>query len=154
MKPITVSITVQRPVDEVFDHLDVLANHLPFNDHYMADAELSGPATGPGGRMRFRLLTPGRSEWLDLETVEARRPTLLVERTTGAGGKRRGRGTYRLQPDGAGATTVTFELATEAMPAYEKPLAPLARRWMVKQLERAMARLKDQVEAAPQARAA
>jgi Polyketide cyclase / dehydrase and lipid transport len=149
MKPISVSTTVQRPIEEVFDHLDVLANHLPFNDHYMADAQLSGPPTGAGGRMRFRLLSPGRSEWLDLETVEAQRPTLLVERSVGAGGKRRGRGTYRLQPAGPDATTVTFELVSEAMPVYERPLAPLARRWMSRQLERAMQRMTEQIESVP-----
>jgi len=148
MKPITVSVLVERPRQEVFDHLDVLANHLPFNDHYMTDGELSGPPTGPGGHLRFRLRAPGRSEWLDLDTVTSQAPELLVERTVGAGGRRRGRGTYRLEDAGDGATRVTFELVTEAAPAYERPLAPLARRWMVRQLERAMQRLAAQVEAA------
>jgi hypothetical protein len=154
MKTITAGTTVDRPRDEVYAFLDVLANHVPFNDHYMADAQLSGPATGPGGRMRARILAPGRSEWFDLETVEAREPELLVERTVAAGGKRRTRGTYRLDEAGPDATRVTFELVTEAAPAYEKPFAPFARRWMVKQLDRAMARLKQQIEAEPAARAA
>jgi hypothetical protein len=149
MKPITVSTTVQRPRDEVFAHLDVLANHLPFNDHYMADAQLSGPPTGPGGKMCARILAPGRSQWFDLETVTAQAPSLLVERTVAAGGRRRTRGTYRLAEAGPDATTVTFELVTEAEPALDKPLAPLARRWMVKQLDKAMVRLKEQVETAP-----
>ena len=154
MKPIIVRTTVERPRDEVYAFLDVLANHVPFNDHYMADAELSGPATGPGGRMHARVLAPGRSEWFDLETIEAREPSLLIERTVAAGDKRRTRGTYRLDEAGPGATRVTFEFVTEAAPAYDKPFAPFARRWLVKQLERAMARLKGQVEAAPAARAA
>jgi multidrug efflux pump subunit AcrA (membrane-fusion protein) len=149
MKPITVSTTVQRPRDEVFAHLDVLANHVPFNDHYMADPELSGPATGAGGRMHARILAPGRSQRFDLETITAQAPDLLVERTVAAGGKRRTRGTYRLAEAGAEATTVTFELVVEAEPAIDKPLAPLARRWMAKQLQRAMDRLKEQVETAP-----
>lgn len=148
MKPIAVTITVQRPRDEVFAHLDVLANHVPFNDHYMADAQLSGPATGPGGRMRARILAPGRSQWFDLETLTAEAPSLLVERTVAAGGRRRTRGTYRLAEAGPDATTVTFELVTEAEPALDKPLAPLARRWLVKQLDRAMERLKAQLESA------
>jgi hypothetical protein len=149
MKPITVSTTVARPRDEVFAHLDVLANHVPFNDHYMADAELSGPATGAGGRMHARILAPGRSQWFDLETVTAQAPELLVERTVAAGGRRRTRGTYRLAEAGLEATTVTFELVVEAEPVLDKPLAPLARRWMVQQLHRAMERLKEQVETAP-----
>jgi hypothetical protein len=149
MKPITVSTTVRRPRDEVFAHLDVLANHVPFNDHYMADARLSGPATGPGGKMHARVLAPGRSQWFDLETITAQAPSLLVEQTVAAGGRRRTRGTYRLDEAGPDATTVTFELVVEAEPALDKPLAPLARRWMVKQLEKAMDRLKEQVEAAP-----
>jgi hypothetical protein len=148
MKPITVSTTVRRPREEVFAFLDVLANHIPFNDHYMADAELSGPATGPGGHLRARVLAPGRSEWFELETIESDAPGRLVERTVAAGGRRRTRGTYRIEPAGADATSVTFELVTEAMPAYEKLLSPLVRGWMVKQLERAMARLTEQAEAA------
>ena len=41
--PVTVSIEVPQPQREVFDFLDVMANHEPFTDHLMRDWELSGP---------------------------------------------------------------------------------------------------------------
>ncbi|WP_187369119.1 SRPBCC family protein [Baekduia soli] len=148
MKPITVSIRIDRPRREVFEHLDVLANHLPFCDHFMADGQLSGPASGPGGRLRFRALTPGRGEWMDLEVCEAHAPERIVERTRGAGGRRVTRGSYVLREAGPAATEVEFELVTERAPAHERALAPMARRWLARQNAIAMTRLKAQIEGA------
>jgi hypothetical protein len=48
MKPITVSVVVDRPREEVFAHLDMLANHEAFTDHFMHDFTFSGPAAGVG----------------------------------------------------------------------------------------------------------
>ena len=43
MKPIHVSVHVDRPREEVFAFLDVLANHEQFCDHMLVDWTLSGP---------------------------------------------------------------------------------------------------------------
>ena len=52
-KPVTVSVNVPQAREQVFDFLDLMANHEPFNDHLMRDWELSGPAA------RRRLEGPG-----------------------------------------------------------------------------------------------
>ena len=44
MKPVRVSTEVPFPREEVFDFLDVTANHEPFTDHVLRDWEYSGPA--------------------------------------------------------------------------------------------------------------
>jgi carbon monoxide dehydrogenase subunit G len=153
MKPVAVSITVDRPREEVYAHLDVLANHEAFTDHILRDWELSGPATGVGARVKMTVKAPGRSERVELTVIEAQEPSTIVERTVGAGGKRVTRGTYRLAEAGPGRTRVEFEIAGEAIPPAERLLNPLTRAWLRKQNARAMERLKAQLEAAP-ARAA
>ena len=46
MKPVTVRTRVSRPAAEVYDHLDVLANHEAFVDHLLAKAPSDRPS-GP-----------------------------------------------------------------------------------------------------------
>ena len=41
--PVTVAIDVPHPREQVFDFLDVMANHEAFNDHLMTDWRLEGP---------------------------------------------------------------------------------------------------------------
>jgi hypothetical protein len=52
------------------------------------------------------------------------------------------------KPAGGGATQVSFEMLAEAMPAYERPLAPLMARFVRRQNAKAMERLKEQLERA------
>ena len=59
MKPVTVSIKVPQSPDEVFEYLDVLANHEQFTDHFLVDWETSGPERGVGARARMRVKKPG-----------------------------------------------------------------------------------------------
>jgi hypothetical protein len=154
MKPVISTVTIDRPRREVFDHLDVLANHEAFTDHFLRDWQLSGPERGVGGKLRARVSALGRTEDVELEVVEVQAPSLIAEVTLAAGGKRRTRGTYRLRDAGPARTHVTFELAFEAQPAMERLAAPLGRRWVAKMNDRAMARLKEQLEGAPAAAAA
>src|SRR5690242_12852069 len=110
MKPIESSVTVNRPIEEVYAHLDVLANHEAFNDHYLVDWELSGPATGVGAKVRMRVKAPGRSDEVELTVIEAERPTRNVEESVGAGGRRRSRGAYALREVDPSTTEVRFTL--------------------------------------------
>jgi uncharacterized membrane protein len=146
MKPIVVETTVNRPVEEVYDFLEPLANHEAFTDHFLTDWRVSGPERGVGSEVRVKV-KPGGDE-LTITLVEAVRPERTVEQTVGAGGKRRSRGTYRLAPAGEGATRVRFEVVTEAMPAYERVVAPLLNAFVRRQNARAMERLKAQLEGA------
>ena len=64
MKPINVSITVDRPRDEVYEYLDVLANHEAFCDHFLSDWSVSGPAGGVGAKVRVKAKAPGPETWI------------------------------------------------------------------------------------------
>jgi Polyketide cyclase / dehydrase and lipid transport len=144
MKPITVSVVVDRPREEVFTHLDVLANHEAFTDHFLQDWTLSGPPAGVGAKARLR----SRNDWMDLEVLESQAPVRTVERTVGAGGKRVTRGTYTLTEQPGGRTLVEFELVYEQGPASERMAAPLVRAMLRRANERTMERLREVLEPA------
>jgi hypothetical protein len=93
MKPVEVSTVINRPIAEVYEHLDVLANHEAFTDHFLVDWRLHGPASGVGAAVKMRVRAPGRTEEVELTVIEAQRPVRTVEETVGAGGRRRTRGT-------------------------------------------------------------
>ena len=101
-KPVTVSIDLPQPRVKVYEHLDVLANHEPFNDHLMRDWQLSGPPSGVGAVARVRTKALGVSDVVDIEVIEAVAAERIVERNTAAKAGRVGQGTYVLadRPDG------------------------------------------------------
>lgn len=148
MKPITVSASVARPREEVFDFLDVLANHAGFNDHMFTEWSFSGPERGVGAKGRARINAPASREWAEFEVVESERPGRTVEEGLSANGKRRTRGTYRLAEREGGGTDISFELAWEAAPRSERLFPPLSRAFMHRALGKAMRRLAEQLEAA------
>jgi uncharacterized membrane protein len=142
MKPRTVSVTVDRPREEVFALLSDLREHERFTDHFLVDF------SGEPGHVRARAKVPGPAQWADIALIEQEEPSRLVERAVAAGGRRETRGTYRLEPTAAGdATHVTFSFETVRTPLAERPLAPLLGRWVHRQNARAMQRLKAVAEA-------
>lgn len=146
MKPVTVSTTVSKPRPEVFEFLDLLANHEGFMDHLFVDWSFSGPPRGVGAKARARVNAPGSREWAEFEVVEAQAPERLVEDGVSANGKRRTRGTYRLEELPEGGTKISFELAWSAVPRSERLIPPLARRFIRRANGRAMRRLAKQLE--------
>jgi hypothetical protein len=128
LKPVVAEIEVQRTPEEVFDHLDVLADHERFTDHFLVDWTVSGPRSGVGARARMRLRKPGPADWLEMVVVEAERPTRSVEESVSGKGRRLTRGTYRLAPTAAGGTVVTFTLEWLRAPLADRLMAPLTRR--------------------------
>lgn len=145
MQPVTVTTVVQRPIAEVYDHLDVLGNHEAFTDHFMVDWELAGPPRGVGAKLRANVKAMGTKQPIDLEVYEAQAPTRIVERTVAAGGKRVTRGTYVLEPEGEDATKVSFEIAYEQTPFGDRIAAPMIRSVLRKMNQRAMDRLAEQL---------
>jgi len=151
MKPITVSVRVDRPREEVFSFLDVLANHEAFTDHMLVDWTLSGQPAGVGARARMRAPLPGPKDWLELEVLESEAPVRTVEETVGAKGRRRTRGTYVLDALPGGGTLVRFELAFVEVPRRERLFAPLLRGWLARANAKAMERLGETLAAGPAA---
>jgi hypothetical protein len=145
MKPVTVSTTVAKPVAEVYEFLEVLANHEGFNDHMLVDWKFSGPKRGVGAQARARANTVGSQDWTDFELVEAEPPSRIVEEGVGAGGKRRTRGTYRLEQLPDGGTRISFELEWLQASRAERLAPPLIRAFVRRTSGKAMRRLAKQL---------
>lgn len=141
MKPVTVSVAVPQTPEEVYDFLDVLANHEDFLDHFLVDWRFSGPARGVGARAEARASAPMSQDWTEFEVVEAERPKLIVEEGVGLKGKRRTRGTYRLEPLPDGGTEISFELAWLAAARAESLIPPMTRAFVSRPNGKAMRRL-------------
>jgi hypothetical protein len=149
MKPVEVSTVIQRPIAEVYAHLDVLANHEAFTDHFLVDWHLEGPASGVGASVTMTVRAPGRSEEVELTVIDAEPPVRTVEETVGAGGRRRTRGTYTLDAIDADHTEVRFRIDPLEVPRSERPLWPLSRAWLRRQNARSLERLREQLEGQP-----
>ncbi len=151
-KPVTVSVDVPQDRERVFDFLDVMANHEPFNDHLMRDWELSGPERGVGSKARVHVKALGVTDTVDIEVVDAEAPSRIVERNVAAKAGRVGQGTYTLESLPGGGTRITFEYRWIVAPAADKLTAPLARAYIRRANATAMRRLAEQLsEAMPAA---
>jgi hypothetical protein len=144
-KPVTVSVEVPQDREAVFDFLDVMANHEPFNDHLMRDWELSGPARGVGSKARVKTKALGMTDVVDIEVVEAEAPVRIVEHNIAAKAGRTGQGTYLLEPLPSGGTRISFEYRWIVTPTIDRLTAPLARAFIRRNNETAMRRLAEQL---------
>ena len=72
MDPFTVSTTIAKPREEVFEYLADIANHAEFTDHYLVDWRLlREDPYGPGAGARFRVKAPlSRFSWADVTLAE------------------------------------------------------------------------------------
>jgi hypothetical protein len=144
MKPVRVSIDVPQAREDVYDFLDVLANHESFTDHMMRDWRYEGPVRGVGAKAKVTAVAVGRTDTLDMEVIEAERPTRNVERNVGASGRVL-TGTYMLAELPGGGTRITFESAWLRVPRSEALAAPLVRAVVRRGNKRAMERLAEQL---------
>ncbi len=146
MKPVRVSIDVPQARDDVYDFLDVLANHELFTDHMLRDWQYEGPARGVGAKATMTAVAGGRTDPLDMEVIEAEPPTRNVERNVSASGRVM-TGTYTLAELPGGGTRITFESAWLRVPRSEALAAPLVRTLVRRGNQRAMERLAGQLNA-------
>lgn len=146
MKPVTVSTTVSMPQQEVYDYLDVLANHEPFVDHLFTDWSFSGPERGVGAKAQARTNAPGSQDWTDFEVIDAEAPSRIVEEAVGANGKRRTHGTYALDGLPDGGTRISFELEWLEAARIERFFGPLTRAFVHRANAKSMRRLAKLLE--------
>ncbi len=150
MDPITVSTTIAKPREEVFEYLADIANHAEFTDHYLVDWHLTREDPyGVGAGARFRIKAPmSRFAWADMTFAELQPPYRIVER--GRGGKynrTRMLGTYTLSPGAGGTTKVEYTFETEPPLPSDKLLEVLGgRAWTRRQAAKAMRRLRSILE--------
>jgi hypothetical protein len=145
VKPVTVSIEVPQPAEEVFDYLVVLANHEGFLDHFLVDWEFSGPQRGVGAKAVARASAPMSQDWTEFEIVEVEEPLRIVEEGVGLKGKRHTRGTYRLRSLPSGGTEISFELEWISSARAESLIPAMTRAFIRRPNAKAMRRLARQL---------
>ncbi len=151
MQSVHVSTNVPYPREEVFDFLDVMANHEPFTNHMLRDWEYSGPGRGVGSKARVKAIAGGRTDTIEIQVVSAERPTRIVEQNTGAGGRRVANGTYTLEQLSTGGTKINFEYSWQQAPLSERLMSPIVRSILRRGNEQAMDRLARQIAALKEA---
>ncbi len=150
MEPFTVSTTIDRPRDEIYEYLADIANHAEFTDHYLVDWHLTRTDTyGPGAGARFRVKAPlQRFSWADMVIAETQPPFKILGH--GRGGKYnriRILGVYTLQPASGGATKVEYTLETEPAMLSDKLVENLGgRSWTKRKAAKSMRRLRSILE--------
>ena len=106
MDPVSSTITIGRPREEVFDYLADIANHPEFSDHYLTEwrlTRLDSVGKGAGARFRYDRGRLDRFGWADMTFIEVDRPFRIV--AVGRGGKFNRNKTYTtwtLTPSGGG----------------------------------------------------
>jgi uncharacterized protein YndB with AHSA1/START domain len=120
VEPLTLSTTIAKPREEVFEYLADVANHEEFSDHCMVDWHLTREDSyGRGAGARFRVKSRfDRFSYGDITLTELTPPQRIV--ATGRAGRFnriRTLTTWTLEEDGQGRTKVTFE--TQSTPALK-----------------------------------
>jgi uncharacterized protein YndB with AHSA1/START domain len=148
--PVSVSILVSAPREEVFDYLQDIANHSEFTDHFLVDWHLTRiDSVGRGAGARFRIKAPrDRFSWADVTLAEVDRPHRIVEvGRTGKNNRIRTLGVYELAPAAGGATRVRFTLETVPATFSDRLLERLgARSWIKRKNAHALRRLRSILE--------
>ena len=150
MDPVSASIVVGRPREEVFEYLADVANHAEFTDHFLTDWHLTRTNSyGRGAGARFRVKAPlQRFSWADVSVVELDAPHRLVE--AGRAGKFnrvRTLTTYALAPAPGGGTRVELTIESEPATLSDRISEALgARRWFRRQETKALRRLRAILE--------
>ena len=150
MDPVSASIVIDRPREEVFEYLADIANHAEFTDHWLTEWRLTRiDSYGRGAGARFKGARKGeRYAYGDMTFVEVEPPYRIV--AAGRGGKfnrNKTWTTWTLEPSGQ-ATRV--EVTTETEPALLTDRimegVMLKRGWIKGRLRKALSRLQSILE--------
>lgn len=149
MDAVTVSTTIARPREEIFEYLLDVANHPEFTDHYLREWRLTREdSSGRGAGARYRVDSPAnRFGWADKTLVEVEAPYRIVEKGRGGKGNRiRSIGVWTLSPASSGTTKV--EMTFETLPPLlsDKIMESIARRWYKRNMGKALRRLRSILE--------
>jgi uncharacterized protein YndB with AHSA1/START domain len=146
MEPVTVTVEVARPRQEVFDFVDVLANREGWMDHLYKDWSFEGPKRGVGGIAKAQVDAPSSRERVTIEVTETAAPERIVEEIENAHGKRKTRCTYRLAEAGEGRTRIDYEIEWLETPRSERLAKPVSRAFMSRANGKALKKLAAQLE--------
>ena len=149
MDPVTVSVLIAKPPEEVFDYLADVANHQEFTDHFLKHFRLySENSYGQGAGARFKVEKRfNRFGWGDFTFIEVEPPRRIV--AVGRAGKYNRVKTYfewTVAPAGRGTKV---ELTAESEPAQpsDRLFDPLGGRgWFRRRANRSLRRLQTILE--------
>jgi uncharacterized protein YndB with AHSA1/START domain len=141
MEPVTVSVEVARPRQEVFDYVNLIANHEDWLRRIYRDWRFEGPRWGVGAIAKARFDAPASGEQVSFTVVESEPPEKIVEELESAHEKRRTRGTYRFVELGADRTKIEFEVEWLKTPRSERIAPFVARAFMTRTNGKSMKRL-------------
>jgi uncharacterized protein YndB with AHSA1/START domain len=149
--PVTVTVTIGRPRDEVFAYLSDIANHAEFSDHYLKHWRLTRiDSVGRGAGARFKIDAPlQRFSWADLTFVVVEPPHRIV--ALGRGGKfNRIKTTaiWTLDAAPGGATEVEYMFESEPPLPTDRLMEAISRQqgWFKRRARKAMRRLQAILE--------
>ena len=148
MDPVSSSVTIDRPREEVFDYLFDVANHAEFSDHYLEDFRLTREdSLGEGAGARFRLDAPlNRFSYADVTVTEATPERIVLRGRTGKFNRIRMISVWDLEPShGATKVTLTTETESPKLPS-DKLMEALARGWFKRNQRKALRRLQAILE--------
>ncbi|HEX3361245.1 MAG TPA: SRPBCC family protein [Solirubrobacterales bacterium] len=144
--PVTVSVEVARPRQEVFDHVDVLANHEAWRKNLYKDWRFEGPKRGVGAIARATPDAPTSRERVEIKVVASQAPEEIVEEVESAHGKRQTTETYRFTELGQGRTRIELEFAWRKVPRSERIAPFVARAFMARAQGKSLKLLAAQLE--------
>ena len=151
MDPVNVSVTIDRPRDEVFAYLADIANHSEFSDHYLKHWRLTRiESVGQGAGARFKVDVPlQRFSWADITFVVVEPPYRIV--AVGRGGKfTRIRTTviWTLDPAAGGGTEVELMVESEPELPTDKLMEAISGQhgWFKRKARKALSRLQAILE--------
>ena len=150
MDPVELSITIDRPREEVFEYLADIANHPEFTDHYLKHWRLTRvDSYGRGAGARYTIDAPlQRFAWSDLTFVALEPPRRIV--AMGRGGKYNRIKTYaewRLERASGGGTRLEFMFETEPKLPTDRLVEAFGfRGWFKRRSAKALRRLRSILE--------
>ena len=150
MDPVELTITIDRPREEVFEYLADIANHPEFTDHYLKHWRLTRvDSYGTGAGARYRIDAPlQRFAWSDLTFVVVDAPRKIV--AVGRGGKYNRIKTFAswtLEPASGGGTRLEFTFETEPALPTDRLMESLGfRGWFKRKSNKALRRLRRILE--------
>jgi uncharacterized protein YndB with AHSA1/START domain len=130
MEPVTLTTTIARPREEVFEYLADVANHAEFTDHCLTEWHLTREDSyGAGAGARFRVKSRlDRFSYGDMTLAEVRPPERIV--ATGRAGRfnrMRTRTEWRLEEAGTGRTDLTFVIESTPATSSDRLMEKLLR---------------------------
>lgn len=151
MDPVSASVKIGRPREEVFAYLADIANHLEFSDHYLEQFRLTRvDSYGRGAGARFKLRAPfQRFSWSDMTFSVVEPPHRIV--AVGRAGKfNRIKTTaiWTLDVAPGGGTEVEYMFESEPALPTDRIVEALSgqRRWFKRKARRSLARLQAILE--------